>query len=180
MFKLLPFVWFSIGQGKIERCKFPERECNNAAISAKSKIVTESFKWQKWTSKQMVAANNIPMFNAETNKQSNNEGNSNIYDGKYVSNKIWNPENRVFSQLKSNKSSFGPHSVMLKVNGLSMNMPWQEYIGCEKNIQAFKSWVLYFIILGLYCKWLKNSHENKSHTHNVFYLKWFCMKNIFA
>jgi len=36
----------------------------------------------------MVAANNISMFNAETNKQSNNEGNSNIYDGKHVSNKF--------------------------------------------------------------------------------------------
>jgi len=85
---VVPFVWFPIGQGKIERCKFPEREYNNAVISGKSKIVTESFKWQKWISKNMVAANNISMFNAETNKQSNNEGNSNIYDGKHVSNKF--------------------------------------------------------------------------------------------
>ena len=50
----------------------------------------------------------------------------------------------------------------------------------EKKIQAFKSWVLFLFVLGLYVSSRKSSHENKSHTHNDFHLNLILHKNIFA
>ena len=50
----------------------------------------------------------------------------------------------------------------------------------EKKIQAFKSWILFLFLLGLYVSSRKSSHENKSHTHNDFSYKVILHESIFA
>lgn len=41
----------------------------------------------------------------------------------------------------------------------------------EKNIQAFKPWILFLFVLGLFVSSRKSSHENKSHTHDDFHIR---------